>query len=152
ASREHDLAIVRVEAKGLPVLELGDSDQVRAGDPVVVIGHPLGLEDTVSNGLVSATRHVAKGLDILQISAPIAPGSSGGPLFDAHGRVIGVAAMILRGGQNLNFALPANYLRALAEKPDPISMDSFRQALAQFKDAEAQRARKARHPPSYPPQ
>jgi serine protease Do len=151
ASREHDLAIVRVEATGLPVLELADSDRVRPGDPVVVIGHPLGLEDTVSNGLVSATRHVADGLDVLQISAPIAPGSSGGPLFDVHGQVIGIAALIMHGGQNLNFALPANYLRALADAPQPVSMDRFRQALTELKDAESKRARQARHIPKYPP-
>ena len=78
--RERDLVLLRVEASRLPSLTLGDSSIMRPGDPVVAIGHPMGLEDTVSNGLVSAVRHIdhaEKELTVLQISAPIAPGSSG---------------------------------------------------------------------------
>src|SRR5579883_1798967 len=93
-SRKHDLVILRIAAKNLPVLKLGDSDAIRPGDPIVAIGHPLGLEDTVSNGLVSATRTVDDDLKVLQISAPIAPGSSGGPIFNDRGEVIGVATAI----------------------------------------------------------
>lgn len=130
ASRSHDLAILHVDARHLPVLALGDSDTVRPGDPVVAIGHPLGLEDTVSNGLVSAVRHVDNGLEFLQISAPIAPGSSGGPLFNDRGEVIGVATAILRGGQNLNLALPVNYVKELVAHPDPVSMLIFAAAMA----------------------
>lgn len=130
ASRRHDLAILRIDAKGLPTLPLGDSDAVRPGDSVVAIGHPLGLEDTVSNGLVSAVRHVDEDFDVLQISAPIAPGSSGGPLFNEHGEVIGVAAAIMRGGQNLNFGLPVKYVKVLAAHPRPISMSDFSAAVA----------------------
>jgi hypothetical protein len=130
ASREHDLAILRVEAAKLPVLPLGDSERVRPGDPVVAIGHPLGFEDTVSNGLVSALRHVNEQLDVLQISAPIAPGSSGGPLFDDRGRVIGVATAIIQGGQNLNLALPVKYVSALLSHPEPIPMSVFSAAMS----------------------
>ncbi|HEY3664995.1 MAG TPA: trypsin-like peptidase domain-containing protein, partial [Polyangiaceae bacterium] len=100
ANRLHDLVILRVEAHGLPVLPVGNSDAVRPGDSVLAIGHPLGLEDTVSNGLISAVRHVHPGLDVLQVSAPIAPGSSGGPLFNDRGEVIGVATAFMRSGQN----------------------------------------------------
>lgn len=130
ASRQHDLAILRVEAEKLPVLSLGDSERVRPGDPVVAIGHPLGFEDTVSNGLVSALRHVSDELDVLQISAPIAPGSSGGPLFDDQGRVIGVATAIIQGGQNLNLALPAKYVGDLLAHPEPIPMSVFSAAMS----------------------
>jgi serine protease Do len=130
ASREHDLAILRVETAKLPVLPLGDSERVRPGDPVVAIGHPLGFEDTVSNGLVSALRHVNEQLDVLQISAPIAPGSSGGPLFDDRGRVIGVATAIIQGGQNLNLALPVKYVSALLSHPEPIPMSVFSAAMS----------------------
>lgn len=129
ASRQHDLVILRVDAKKLPVLALGDSDGVRPGDAVVAIGHPLGFADTVSNGLVSAVRHINEDLDVLQISAPIAPGSSGGPLFDEQGRVIGVATAIIQGGQNLNLALPAKYVRALLADPQPVSMQVFTAAM-----------------------
>jgi hypothetical protein len=129
ASARHDLALLRVDARGLPVLKLGNSEIVRAGDAVVAIGHPLGLEDTVSNGLVSAIRR-KEDLKALQISAPIAPGSSGGPLFNDHGEVIGVAMGILRGGQNINIGVPVEYVHALMREPDPITLAAFAAATA----------------------
>ena len=124
-SPERDLAIARIDAEDLPTVPLGDSDAMRAGDPVVAIGHPMGLEGTVSNGLVSAVRAVSDTLTILQISAPIAPGSSGGPIFNDRGEVIGVATAILREGQNLGFGVPANYIKALLKDKDPISIEAF---------------------------
>ena len=128
---ERDLAIIRVEPKKpLPTLTLGDSDAVHAGDPVVAIGHPLGLEDTVSNGLVSAIREVDPSLTVLQISAPIAPGSSGGPLFNDKGEVIGVAAAISRQGQNLGFGLPVAYLKSLLKHPQPMAFARFAEMSA----------------------
>ncbi len=130
ANRLHDLVILRVAETNLPVLTLGNSDRVRPGDSVLAIGHPLGLEDTVSNGLISAVREVHTGLRVLQISAPIAPGSSGGPLFNDHGEVIGVATAIITSGQNLNFGLPSKYVADLVEHPHPISMDLFVAAMA----------------------
>lgn len=127
--RERDLAIIKIEmTKKLPTLKLGDSDGVHPGDAVVAIGHPLGLEHTVSNGLVSAVRVVSNHLTILQISAPIAPGSSGGPLLNEQGDVIGVAAAVITEGQNLNLGIPAGYLMALSKHPDPIAFDAFVQA------------------------
>jgi hypothetical protein len=122
---KRDLAIIAVEAKKLPLLALGDSDAVRAGDPVVAIGHPLGLEDTVSNGLVSAVRVLDPSLTVLQISAPIAPGSSGGPLFNEKGEVIGIAAAVSRQGQNLAFGVPVTYLKQLLENTSPIPFEAF---------------------------
>jgi hypothetical protein len=146
ASREHDLVILRVEAEKLPVLTLADSDRVRPGDAVVAIGHPLGFEDTISNGLVSALRHVSEELDVLQISAPIAPGSSGGPLIDEQGRVIGVATAIIQGGQNLNLAVPAKYVSALLTNPEPISMSVFSAAMSSL---ERKAPRVERHVPRH---
>ncbi len=119
-----DLALVRVEASDLRPVVLGDSEQVRPGDSVVAIGHPLGLEDTVSNGLVSAVRADA-GLTVLQISAPIAPGSSGGPLFSDKGEVIGVATSFINAGQNLNFGVPVRYLKLLIDAPHPVPFTAF---------------------------
>jgi len=129
ANRLHDLVILRIDARNLPVLPLGDSDQVRPGDSVLAIGHPLGLEDTVSNGLISAVREMHAGLQVLQISAPIAPGSSGGPLFNDRGEVIGVATAVSTSGQNLNFGLPSKYVADLVEHPHPISMELFAAAM-----------------------
>lgn len=126
-----DLVVLEVETQGLRALELGDSDRVRTGEQVVAIGNPLGLDHTVSNGLVSAVREVAPELTMLQISAPIAPGSSGGPLFNDRGEVIGVATGILVGGQNLNFGVPVNYLKPLLESPSPLSMEAFAETTAE---------------------
>ena len=116
--RERDLVIMRIEAQKLPVLSLGDSSSIHPGDSVVAIGHPLGLEDTVSNGLVSAIRKLDDDLTVLQISAPIAPGSSGGPIFNDKGEVaIGVATAIMLGGQNINFGVPITYVKELLKRP-----------------------------------
>jgi S1-C subfamily serine protease len=134
ASPEYDLALVRVEARGLPTLFLGDSDAMRPGDPVIAIGNPLGLEDTVSNGLVSARRKI-DGFEVLQVSAPIAPGSSGGPLFNERGEVVGVATAILQGGQNLNFGVPVRYLAPMMKQPAPIPYSQFAAFLAQLRHA-----------------
>lgn len=129
ASPPHDLVILRIDASDLPVLPLGKTSALRPGEPVVAIGHPLGLEDTVSNGLLSAVRKIDD-LVVLQVSAPIAPGSSGGPIFNEQGEVIGVATAILAGGQNLNLGLPADYVAALVEKPEPMSFEKFATAMA----------------------
>jgi S1-C subfamily serine protease len=137
ASPEHDLALIRVEARGLPSLALGDSDAMRPGDPVVAIGNPLGLEDTVSNGLVSARRKVEDGSEVLQISAPIAPGSSGGPIFNDHGEVIGIAVAVLEEGQNLNFGVPARYLAPMLQKPAPIPFAQFAKLVGQIRKNES---------------
>jgi len=123
--KEHDLAVLRIHAENLPTLALGDSDAVHSGDPIVAIGHPLGLEDTVSNGLVSAVRDVSDSLTILQISAPIAPGSSGGPLIDERGHVIGVATAFIKQGQNLNFGVPVGYLKTMLAAPEPVPFETF---------------------------
>jgi hypothetical protein len=129
--RERDLVIMRIEAQKLPVLSLGDSSAIHPGDSVVAIGHPLGLEDTVSNGLVSAIRKLDDDLTVLQISAPIAPGSSGGPIFNDKGEVIGVATAIMLGGQNINFGVPITYVKELLKRPSRVSLEAFAQATAE---------------------
>jgi serine protease Do len=125
ADPDHDLALLAIDKRGLPELMLADTDGVKAGDPVVAIGHPMGLEDTVSDGLVSAVRKIEPGLTLLQISAPIAPGSSGGPLIDNRGRVIGIATAVSREGQNLAFGVPADYLKELMKHPEPLAWADF---------------------------
>jgi S1-C subfamily serine protease len=83
-----------------------------------VIGNPLGLEHTLTNGIISA-RRIYEGERFIQMSAPISPGNSGGPVFDRHGRVIGVSVAHLIGGQNLNFAVPVSQLQALIAEDYP---------------------------------
>jgi hypothetical protein len=148
ASPDHDLALVRIDAHGLPALALGDSNAMRPGDPVVAIGNPMGLEDTVSNGLVSARRKVEGGLEVLQVSAPIAPGSSGGPLFNERGEVIGVATAVLTGGQNLAFGVPTSYLVPMIRQPAPMPFAEFAALLAHVHDANAPKVK--RNVPHHP--
>ena len=146
ASPDYDLALLRVDAKGLPTVTLGDSDAIRPGDPVVAIGNPLGLEDTVSNGLVSARRKV-DGLEVLQVSAPIAPGSSGGPLFNERGEVVGVATALLQGGQNLNFGVPIRYLAPMMKRPAPIPISEFAALVARLRRSSPSTKRNVPHHP-----
>ena len=113
ADEAHDLAVLRIGTHGLQPLALGDSSSDKPGEHVVAIGHPLGLGNTVSDGLVSAVREISAGRSMLQISAPISPGSSGGPVFNDRGEVIGVSTLVVTGGQNLNFAVPINAVQPL---------------------------------------
>jgi hypothetical protein len=106
--KERDIAILRVNGK-FRTVSLGDSDKLQVGEEIVAIGNPLSLESTVSNGIVSAIRSIEEGGGkILQITAPISQGSSGGPLFNMRGEVIGITTSKLEGGENLNFAIPIN--------------------------------------------
>ncbi|HUF75476.1 MAG TPA: trypsin-like peptidase domain-containing protein [Longimicrobiales bacterium] len=108
-----DIAILQIAGFDLPYLEMGNSDSVRVGQPVVVIGSPLGLENTVSTGIVSGRRHEPEGYQLLQMSAPASRGSSGGAVLGSHGQVVGIATSQIDVGQNLNFAVPINYARGL---------------------------------------
>ncbi len=106
-----DYAILKVATSRQPTVLLGDSDLPKIGARVYVIGNPQGLENTVTDGLLSGRRMLKEGVPLLQISAPISTGSSGSPVFDAEGRVIGVAVSRVVDGQNLNFAIPINSLK-----------------------------------------
>lgn len=106
-----DIAILKATTIGMPVLILEPATPV-VGQRVVVVGAPLGLQHTVSEGIVSAVR-IEGGREQIQMSAPISPGSSGGPVIDASGRVVAVTRATLRAGQSLNFAIPARYVVAL---------------------------------------
>lgn len=116
---KHDLAVLQIRAPDLRPLPLGDSNQVKPGERVVAIGHPLGLGNTVSDGLVSAVRELSPTLSVLQISAPISPGSSGGPILNDRAQVIGISTLVVTEGQNLAFGMPVNQLKALLETPGP---------------------------------
>ncbi len=116
---KHDLAILQVSASGVQPLPLGDSDTVEIGETVYVAGNPKGyLEGTFSNGIISGVRGSSTDKR-LQMTAPISPGSSGGPVLNGKGEVIGVSVMTIEGGQNLNFAIPSNDLKALVARLVP---------------------------------
>jgi hypothetical protein len=105
-----DLALMQIPgASGLPAMPMGSDMQMEVGDRVFVMGNPLGMGGTFTDGMVSGKRPL-EGVAMLQISAPISPGSSGGPVMNDRGEVIGVATMMVMGGQNLNMAVPVRYL------------------------------------------
>lgn len=114
--KDRDLAILKVTGLRAPALPLGNSANVQVGETVYAVGNPRGLEGTFSPGAISSIRpegnSVIRG-KILQITAPISPGSSGGAVLNSRGKVIGIAVATRVDGQNLNFAIPSNYLDAL---------------------------------------
>jgi regulator of sirC expression with transglutaminase-like and TPR domain len=122
--RAADLAVVRIDAKDLPALELGDSDALPQGEAVVALGNPLGLKQSVAAGVVSARRAV-EGQSMIQLDLPIEPGNSGGPLLDLHGRVQGVVTLKSLVKARVGFATPVNALKPLLAKPNPIPMASW---------------------------
>lgn len=110
---DNDIAVLRINVTGLKAVILGDSDLINTGDKIYTIGNPFGLENTISDGLISSkSRTIGKGTYI-QISAPISSGSSGGVLLNEQALVIGVTSLGIDGGQNLNFAIPINLVKPL---------------------------------------
>jgi S1-C subfamily serine protease len=129
-----DLAVLKIGAKGLPTLPLGDSRKLEVGDYVVAIGNPFGLGQTVTSGIVSATeRPLGEGdtRRFIQTDAPINPGNSGGALIDLHGQLIGINSVLFSpsssessaGNVGIGFAIPSNVVKqviAEAERAKPI--------------------------------
>jgi len=111
-----DLALIKIKASNLPAVTLANSDDLKVGAVAHVIGAPRGLEGTLSSGIISGVRRAEEispalsGFRLLQFTAPISPGNSGGPILDESGRLIGVVRAYKPDGQNLNFGVPANYL------------------------------------------
>jgi S1-C subfamily serine protease len=112
--QNRDLAVIRLTPAPKTVLEIGDSDRVQVGDKIVAIGSPLGLQNTMTVGIVSAIRS-----GVIQMSAPISPGSSGGAVFDQYGKVVGVSVAFIAQGQNLNFAIPINWVKPYLNSGTP---------------------------------
>jgi serine protease Do len=110
--KKHDLAFLQPPIDiQIPEIKLGNYDDVKDGDVVVAIGHPFGLNYTATQGVISKRDRIREGMKYIQIDAAINPGNSGGPLVNKKGEVIGVNSFIIRGGDNLGFALPVSYLR-----------------------------------------
>ncbi|MFS8901918.1 trypsin-like peptidase domain-containing protein [Synechococcus sp. H60.2] len=118
-----DIAVIQIEGENLPTVTLGNSDRVRPGDWAIAIGNPLGLDNTVTAGIISAVGRSSgqigaanKRVTFLQTDAAINPGNSGGPLLDAEGRVIGVNTAIFQRAQGVGFAIPINRAMEIAER------------------------------------
>ena len=117
-----DLAVIKITAENLPVLELGDSDKLRVGQWVVAIGNPFGLEHTVTCGVISALNRTLaipgerNYNNLIQTDASINPGNSGGPLVSLHGKIIGINTAIIPHGQGIGFAIPANLCKNIVDQ------------------------------------
>ncbi|MDX2271344.1 MAG: HhoA/HhoB/HtrA family serine endopeptidase [Cyanobacteriota bacterium] len=118
-----DVAVVQIQATNLPTIPLGDSDQLRPGEWVIAIGNPLGLDNTVTAGIISATGRSSsevgvgdKRVDFIQTDAAINPGNSGGPLLNAQGEVIGMNTAIIQGAQGLGFSIPINRVQQISNQ------------------------------------
>ncbi|MBF2062819.1 MAG: trypsin-like peptidase domain-containing protein [Calothrix sp. C42_A2020_038] len=121
--RSMDVAVVQIQASNLPTVNMGNSDQLRPGEWAIAIGNPLGLDNTVTVGIISGTgrnsRNIgARGRDInfIQTDAAINPGNSGGPLLNQRGQVIGINTAIIQGAQGLGFAIPINQAQQIANQ------------------------------------
>jgi Do/DeqQ family serine protease len=117
-----DLAVIKIDGKDLPVANLGDSDQVQVGDWAIAVGNPLGLDNTVTLGIVSTLKRSSaqvgipdKRLDFIQTDAAINPGNSGGPLVNAQGEVIGINTAIRADAMGIGFAIPINKAKSIQE-------------------------------------
>ncbi|MEO1094292.1 MAG: HhoA/HhoB/HtrA family serine endopeptidase [Cyanobacteria bacterium J06638_28] len=118
-----DIAVIQVDASDLPTVTLGDSEQLRPGEWAIAIGNPLGLDNTVTAGIISATGRSSaqiqvpdKRVSFIQTDAAINPGNSGGPLLNEFGEVIGVNTAIIGGAQGLGFAIPINTAQDIAQE------------------------------------
>jgi hypothetical protein len=120
-SPETDVAILQLPQATTASLETEATQTAKVGDHVVAIGAPLGLESTVSEGIISALRDGA-GIHIIQTTASISPGSSGGPLLDDYGKVIGLTTAKIRNGENLNFVVSATHINDLVNRKHPVPL------------------------------
>lgn len=118
-----DVAVVKIAAQGLPTASLGNSEQLKPGEWAITIGNPLGLDNTVTTGIISATGRSSsavgvpdKRVSFIQTDAAINPGNSGGPLLNQRGEVVGMNTAIIQGAQGLGFAIPINKAQNIAEQ------------------------------------
>ena len=130
---KRDLIILKVASYGVEIVSLGNSDFAQVGETVYAVGNPRGLEGTFSDGIISSIRPVGHD-KLIQITAPLSPGSSGGPVLNRKGEVIGVSVLTIRDGQNLNFAIPVNYLKTL------LTMVGFAKPLSQVNPTKGQQS------------
>lgn len=123
---QHDLAYLKVPKRSFTPLILSDSDSISVGETIFTIGSPHGLENTISSGILSGVRKFGAFGEMLQISAPISEGSSGGVLVNDQGQAIGITTFVVKSGQNLNFAIPINIVKKYLPEIEPRLSESHR--------------------------
>lgn len=115
-----DVAVLKVQNLTAKPLALADSEKLQIGDRIIAIGSPLAIQNTLSDGIVSGIRN-----GLIQTSTPISPGSSGGPLFNKHGEVVGITVAQITGAQNINFAVPINWAKSYLHSSDLTSIEDI---------------------------
>ena len=135
ADEERDLVVLDIAGEDLPVVNLGAADTISVGEHVVVIGYPLQPEKVFSEG--SANRITKNNINYIITTAPVAPGSSGSPLFNTAGRVVGVLVASLTDGQNYNLAVPIDYLSQLNLTGEPLPLEDILEAAPEPQEDEA---------------
>ena len=131
--RRKDIALIKVEGRGFPYLEFADSEKVQTGATVYTIGSPLGLQASYSKGIVSQSLREIEGTEYIQIDAPISSGSSGGALLNSLGRVVGVTSATAVGSQNINLAVPINFINDL-DHSKHVPLESVLLTVAYYPD------------------
>ena len=110
-SKEEDWAVIKVDAENLPYMEVGDTSTIVGGAEIFAIGSPLGLQNTISQGIISNVSRTIEGTEYIQITAAISHGSSGGALINKYGEVIGITSATIESGQNINLAVPISKIK-----------------------------------------
>jgi hypothetical protein len=127
-----DLVVMKIPGFHLPVLPLGDSNDVKEGDPVATISNPEGLERSISQGIVSAVRDIGDlGFKVIQTTAAASPGSSGGAILNANGELIALLSFKVVGGENLNFGIPVNYARGMLDNHETFPLSQLAARIGQ---------------------
>ena len=126
-----DLALLKIRGFDLPVLPLGNSNDLKEGDPVAAISNPEGLEGSISQGIVSAVREIGDlGFKVVQTTAAASPGSSGGAVLNANGELVAVLSFKIVGGENLNFGIPVNYARGMLDTHESFPLSELASRIA----------------------
>ena len=132
-----DIAIIKIAGFDLPTVSLGNSNSIQVGEPVLTMGSPLGLQGSVTTGVISSMRDdpFGGGFKMIQTDASVNPGNSGGPLVNQNGEVIGIIRYKIGGSENLNFAIPINYLRGMIDSTlTAMTLDELRLKLVKKTD------------------
>jgi S1-C subfamily serine protease len=125
-SKRYDLAILQFDANEVPFIRIDKAITVHAGEHILAIGSPKGLEQSISEGVISHPQRQIEGVDFIQFTAPISPGSSGGGLFNMNGRILGITTRTLgdKSAQNLNVAVPVKYIDRVSDGAPEFTKDS----------------------------
>jgi hypothetical protein len=131
AETRRDFAVILIKGTGFQTLKVGDSDGVVVGDSVVAIGNPRGMTSTFTSGIVSSVRiDTEEGYRFIQHQTPISPGSSGGPLLNLRGEVVGINTFMIKDAQNLNGAIPINYAKPYFGDPPTMTWQAYARSVA----------------------